>query len=169
MASQNLLAAIEFAYEKHQNQRDKSGKPYFFHPLRVMFAVEHFGEDAMIVAILHDVVEDCDVSLLFIAEKWGQIVADAIDSVSRRVAPFKETYMNFIERASLNEIGIEVKLADLEDNMQPERIAALPIESRDIVKRYERAKKFLLAAKQAKETEQNRKQAQAIYENGGGA
>ena len=169
MISARMQSAIDFAIEKHAGQIDKGGKPYFGHVLRVALSVLHFGENYFIAAILHDVVEDCGVDIEYIAERWGNEVALAVVSVSRITFPFKETYMQLIERASLNEIGIEVKLADLEDNMQPERIAALPIESRDIVKRYERAKKFLLAAKQAKETEQNRKQAQAIYENGGGA
>jgi GTP diphosphokinase / guanosine-3',5'-bis(diphosphate) 3'-diphosphatase len=151
MASKRLLSAIEFAYEKHQNQKDKAGKPYFFHPLRVMFAVEYLGENAMIAAILHDVIEDCGVTVEYIAEHWGAEVAFAVNSVSRITFPFKETYMNLIERASQNEIGLEVKLADVEDNSKPERIEALPPESRDIVKRYDRAKKVLLTVKRHKQ------------------
>jgi (p)ppGpp synthase/HD superfamily hydrolase len=151
MISERMQYAIDFALEKHEGQKDKAGRPYFGHVLRVALAVLHLGENYFIAAILHDTVEDCGVSIQFIAEKWGQVVADAVDSVSRRIHPVKETYMNLIERASQNEIGLELKLADLEDNTQPERIAALPPESRDIVKRYDRAKKVLLTVKRHKQ------------------
>jgi hypothetical protein len=61
--------------------------------------------------------------------------------------------MQLIERASQNEIGLVIKLADLDDNSDPVRIAALPPEARDIVKRYERAKVVLLLAKERAERE----------------
>jgi len=147
-----MQSAIDFAYEKHFGQLDKSGKPYFGHALRVALDVIHFGEEFFIVALLHDTVEDCNVSLSYIAENWGQEIADAVASVSRIEHPVKEKYMELIHRASLNRIGREVKLADLDDNMRPERILSLPIEMQDIVKRYERAKKYLEDSK-AKEEE----------------
>jgi (p)ppGpp synthase/HD superfamily hydrolase len=149
MISERIKTAIDFAMEKHNGQLDKAGKPYFGHPLRVALSVASRqdipdDDDYFIVAILHDVVEDAKVSLKEIEEQWGKVVADAVDSVSRRVKPRKETYMQLIARAKDNVIGRTVKIADIEDNSDPIRIAALPINNRDIVKRYDRAKKFLL-------------------------
>jgi (p)ppGpp synthase/HD superfamily hydrolase len=159
MISARMQSAIDFALEEHAGQVDKAGRPYFGHVLRVALSVLHLGENYFITAILHDVMEDCGVTIEYITERWGAEVAFAVNSVSRITLPVKETYMNLIERAALNEIGIEVKLADLEDNMQPEIIAALPPESRDIVKRYERAKNRLLQVKRYKQ----------ILRDGGGA
>jgi hypothetical protein len=53
--------AIEIAAKAHAGVKDKQGQPYLLHPLRVMMGVE--GEEAQIVAVLHDVVEDTPISL----------------------------------------------------------------------------------------------------------
>ena len=159
MLSERIKSAIEFAMVKHQGQLDKGGKPYFLHPLRVALSVASNNdnpddENYFIVAILHDLVEDAKVPLSEIEARWGKVVADAVDSLSRRIVKHrKETYMQLIERASQNEIGLVIKLADLDDNSDPVRIAALPPEARDIVKRYERAKVVLLLAKERAERE----------------
>ena len=176
MVSLKMQEAIDFAYEIHKNQVDKAGRPYFGHVLRVAITVLPLGEKYFIAAILHDVVEDGGVSLQYIEEHWCKEIADAVESVSRRVNPTKEGYMDLIDRAGANLIGIEVKLADLEDNMQPSRIACLPLEMQSIVGRYERAKAKLLLLKKLRRDEQNRidcekakLQAEQIYLNGGGA
>ena len=60
----NMLAkAIQIASEAHLNQIDKGGKPYILHPLWVMDRVRHLGEDYMVVAVLHDVIEDTNWTL----------------------------------------------------------------------------------------------------------
>jgi len=56
-----LDRAIELAKQHHEGQTDKAGKPYIEHPLRVMNQVE--SEEEKIVAVLHDIVEDTDISL----------------------------------------------------------------------------------------------------------
>ena len=56
-----LDRAIELAKQHHEGQTDKTGNPYIEHPLRVMNQVE--SEEEKIVAILHDIVEDTDISL----------------------------------------------------------------------------------------------------------
>lgn len=53
----NLDKAILIATKAHQNQVDKAGKPYILHPIRVMMKMEN--ETEQIVAVLHDVLEDC--------------------------------------------------------------------------------------------------------------
>ena len=60
----NMLGkAIEIAVTAHAGQLDKGGNPYILHPLWVMNKVRHLGETHMIVAILHDSVEDSDLTL----------------------------------------------------------------------------------------------------------
>lgn len=128
------LEAIEFAYNAHKDQYDKNGKPYFLHPVRVAFAVKQHGPDYFITGMLHDVVEDCGITLDEIEAKFGKEVRDAVDSVSRREAVEhtfgqhdrysyvdKEKYFDFVNRAKSNPIGRIVKIADINDNMLPER------------------------------------------------
>ena len=55
-----LGRAIEIASVAFSRVQDKSGSPYILHCLWVMDRVRHLGEDAMIVAVLHDLVEDTD-------------------------------------------------------------------------------------------------------------
>lgn len=120
-----LNRAIIFAIDAHWEQKDKSGEPYIFHPLRVMNAVRHFGEVAQCVAILHDVVEDCEIGLDSIEELFGRAVRDGVDAVTRREHPrsvltdtrTKEIYRVFILRAGRHPMGREVKIADIRDNL----------------------------------------------------
>jgi (p)ppGpp synthase/HD superfamily hydrolase len=51
----NIETALQIAVKAHEGQKDKSGEPYILHPLRAMQRVQ--GEEAMIVAVLHDVIE----------------------------------------------------------------------------------------------------------------
>ncbi|MBQ9596178.1 MAG: HD domain-containing protein, partial [Synergistaceae bacterium] len=53
--------AIDIAYSAHQGQKDKSGRPYFLHP--VVVASQMDTESEVCVALLHDVIEDTDVTL----------------------------------------------------------------------------------------------------------
>ena len=55
-----LETAIALAVETHLDQTDKAGEPYILHPLRVMFSLPSGNEQ--IVGVLHDVVEDSEVS-----------------------------------------------------------------------------------------------------------
>ena len=57
----DLEKAISIAVTAHRGQRDKAGKPYILHPLRLMQKCATEAE--MIVAVLHDVIEDTDVSI----------------------------------------------------------------------------------------------------------
>ena len=52
--------ALQIAAQAHEGQKDKGGEPYILHPLRAMMSVQ--GEEAQIVAVLHDVIEDTSVT-----------------------------------------------------------------------------------------------------------
>lgn len=127
--------AIALAAKAHEGQVDKAGAPYLLHPLRMMLRLSTIEEQ--ITAVLHDVVEDCGVSLDDLrAEGFSVAVIEAIDSVTRRP---DESYDDFVYRAALNLIGRRVKLVDLEDNSDLSRIANPT--SRD----YERIAKYCSA------------------------
>jgi len=106
--------AIELANLGHWGQKDKVGKPYILHPLRVMLSLEGQEKDVLIVAVLHDIVEDTDATLSDLKSRgFNQKIIDAIDAITRRK---EETYSNYILRCKENKIAKIVKLADLEDN-----------------------------------------------------
>ena len=114
----NLGRAITIAASAHQNQLDKNGAPYILHPIRVMLKME--GEEKMIAAVLHDVVEDSDWTLDRLrGEGFSERIINLVDLLSRRDA---ETYDEFIQRIRMDPTAVEIKLADLEDNMDLTRL-----------------------------------------------
>jgi primosomal protein N'' len=101
-------------------QTDKGGAPYILHPLRMMLALSSLDE--RIVAVLHDVCEDCPGWTLqrLKGEGFPDRIIAALDSVTKREG---EDYDSFARRAAANPIGRQVKLADLRDNCDLSRIA----------------------------------------------
>ncbi len=132
----NLEKAIELAVKMHQGQVDKAGQPYILHPLRVMFRVE--GELARIVAVLHDVVEDCGITFDDLRKLgFSEQVIIALDGVTGRE---DEAYDEFIRRSQSHPISRQVKLADLEDNMDIRRLPVQPtMQAWERLKRYRQA------------------------------
>lgn len=117
-----LERAIEIAREAHAGQIDKGGADYIGHPIRVMDAVN--GNSAKIVAVLHDVIEDCPSWTLDRLREQGfsEDILQALDSVTKREF---ERYPDFIQRCAGNAIGRIVKLADLADNSNRARLKVL--------------------------------------------
>lgn len=137
-----LELAIAIAEQQHAGQVDKAGRPYIEHPKRVMRAMSTDAE--RIVAILHDVVEDTDLTLdQLAAEGFPDHILAALDSVTRRTG---ETYEAFVARAAKDAIGRRVKYADLRDNADLSRIAAPTAADRARTAKYQRAMAQLAAA-----------------------
>lgn len=138
---QSLLEkAIIIATEAHKGQVDKGGHTYILHPIRVMVKCERTQEK--IVAILHDVIEDTEITFDDLRkEGFPERIIEGIDGVTRREG---ETYFQFIERAKLNDISRAVKLHDLEDNMDISRIPNPTEKDYGRLKRYKKAKEILM-------------------------
>ena len=135
-----LERAIEIAVEAHKGQVDKGGQPYILHPLRVMMSVS--GESEKIVAVLHDVVEDSDWTFeALFAEGFSVEVIGALKSVTKESED--EDYDLFIQRAMRNPIGRKVKIADLRDNLDVNRISDITDTDVKRIYKYKRALKFL--------------------------
>jgi len=134
-----LEHAITLATEAHQGQVDKAGQPYILHPLRVMFAVE--DETTRIVAVLHDVVEDSEVTLEDLrAMGYSNEVVIGLDCLTRRA---DESYMDFVKRAKVNPIARQVKIADIEDNMDMKRLSSITDKDVERLRRYREAWSYL--------------------------
>jgi len=135
-----LEHAIGLAVEAHRGQVDKNGQPYILHPLRVMFRLE--GEVEQIVGVLHDVVEDSQITFDDLRRLgYTEEIITALDGVTRRA---DETYEEFVVRSGTHPVSRRVKLADLEDNMDLRRLAG-ELTERDFerLQRYRRAWELL--------------------------
>ncbi|MBN1285852.1 MAG: GTP pyrophosphokinase [Anaerolineae bacterium] len=138
----SLEDAILLAVQAHAGQKDKDDvTPYVLHPLRMMVRVQFdfFGssEEAMMVAVLHDVVEDTGVTLADLRRAgYPEAVVDAVDHLTRREG---ESYEAFVERAAAHPLARRVKLADLEDNMDIRRLPAVTPDDLARLQRYRRA------------------------------
>jgi (p)ppGpp synthase/HD superfamily hydrolase len=130
-----LERAILIAAQAHLGQRDKARAPYILHPLRLMMRME--SEAAMIAAVLHDVVEDSDWTLERLrGEGFSEEVLQAVDCLTHRDG---ETYDEFIARVRVNKIASQVKIADLEDNMNVKRIGEMTPKDLARIEKYHRA------------------------------
>lgn len=136
--------AIEIAARIHAEQKDKSGEDYILHPLAVMYIVAP-DREAMIVAVLHDVLEDAklsgiDLSALHheIRNIFGETIYAALMALKHED---NEPYMEYIERVASNHLARVVKIADLMHNMDPRRIPAYQIVDKDFARwdKYRRA------------------------------
>lgn len=125
IATEHLLGkAIRIASEAFEGIMDKGDNPYILHCLSVMNSVAHLGHDAMIVAVLHDLLEDCpqwDAKTLY--DKGFTDV-----HVSRIVILTKkkdEDYMDYIKRCARDPITKACKKGDLRSNMDTTRLKGL--------------------------------------------
>ncbi len=123
----NIERAIELAAMAHKDQADKAGNPYIAHPLRVALDFIRSGDETRaIIAVLHDVIEDADVTAdALLNEGFSNEIVDAIVALSRQDG---ESYEAFLDRAASNDLARPVKIADLRDNLDPVRMALLPPE-----------------------------------------
>lgn len=134
--------AIALAVRVHSGQTDKAGAPYILHPLRVM--TQMTTEPEQIVAVLHDALEDTSITLSNLREMGFAIeVLQALECLTRDK---KAPYMDYIEGIKTNTLAKTVKIADLMDNMNLDRIAhPSPIDFERRAK-YEKALSILKAS-----------------------
>ncbi len=123
----NIRMAYEIAVEAHSKQRRKSGEPYILHPIEVarICAVEiGLGPTAIIAALLHDVVEDTEVTLEEVTEKFGDRIGLIVDGLtkldgmynveSKQAENFKKVLRTLVEDVRV----ILIKMADRLHNMR---------------------------------------------------
>lgn len=109
--------AMRIAYNAHHGQLDKSGIPYIFHPYHL--AEQMPDEYTTCVALLHDVVEDTDVTLEQLSEVFPRQVVDAIALMTHTA---DTDYLAYVEKIKHNPIAKTVKLADLKHNSDQTRL-----------------------------------------------
>lgn len=134
-----LEKAIHIAVSAHQGMLDKAGAPYILHPLRVMLQMD--TPEEMTAAVLHDVVEDSDITIAQLREEgFSENVIEAVDGVTRR---HKESYENFIRRAAQNPLSHKIKRADLKDNLDLSRLSKITDKDAKRIQKYHQALSLL--------------------------
>lgn len=127
--------ALALARTAHAGQvRAGSGLPYVTHPVAVAEALRADGQplEVVVAGLLHDTVEDTDVTLDEVRSRFGDEVAALVDAVTRRD---DETYVEFVERVAVAGPGARaLKRADVTHNLSD-----LPDDKASLRGRYERA------------------------------
>jgi (p)ppGpp synthase/HD superfamily hydrolase len=136
VSSGTVEDAIALAVRAHRDQTyAATGQPFIVHPLQVMLRFE----DPLLqtVAVLHDVVEDTDVSLESLSRAgFCAAVIRSVDALTRRPG---EPYHLYIERVARDQIASRVKCADLAENLaNNQRDPAAPGNA-DRIRRYRAA------------------------------
>lgn len=128
--------AMKIAYNAHKDQTDKNGIPYIYHPIHL--AEQMDDENTICVALLHDVVEDTDITLEELkSEGFHDEVIAALKLLTH---DDKVPYMEYVRAVKENPIATKVKLADLRHNSD---LTRLDIVDEKAVKRAEKYKEAI--------------------------
>ena len=133
--------AMNICFEAHQDQQDKSGLPYVFHPIHL--AEQMTDEATTIVALLHDVVEDTDWTLEALKEEG--FAPEIIEAIALMTHDPSVDYMDYVAEIKKNPIAKAVKLADLTHNSDITRLNEITEKDRKRRENYQQAIRFLLA------------------------
>lgn len=110
--------ALKLCFEAHREQTDKTGLPYVFHPFHL--AEQMDDEISTVCALLHDVVEDTDITL----EDLGEMgfPQEALEVLALLTHAQEVPYMDYVREISRNPIATKVKIADLMHNSDITRL-----------------------------------------------
>jgi GTP pyrophosphokinase len=115
-----IIDAVLFAFEAHKHQERKAGGPYIVHPLRVALQALALGErtETIMAAVLHDVIEDTNVSIAEINTRFGKQVGAIVASLTKpsrgtpnRTSIYTEQLVDASRETKL------IKILDIEDNL----------------------------------------------------
>ena len=127
--------AMILAYNAHMNQFDRAGVPYIFHPIHVAEQME--DEISCIAALLHDVVEDTEITFEDLEKDFPSQVVEIVKILTHDSAV---DYMEYIKGIKQNKIATKIKVADIMHNSDSTR---LDFVSENDIKRAEKYKKAL--------------------------
>ena len=129
----NIRQAYEIAVDAHSKQRRKSGEPYILHPIEVARICSEeigLGPTAIVAALLHDVVEDTNVTLEDIRKQFGEKIANIVDGLTKLKSDYNPTTAqaeNFKKVLSTLIYDVRVVLIKMADRMHNMRtLGAMP-------------------------------------------
>ena len=132
--------AMKISFEAHKNQVDKNGIPYIYHPIHLAEQME--DENTICVALLHDVVEDTDITF----EELQKIGFNDDIIVALKLMTHDENvpYMDYVREIKNNSIAAKVKLADLKHNSDLTRLDVIDEKAKQRVQKYKKAIELLI-------------------------
>lgn len=134
--SEMLAKAISIASQVHEKQFDKGGRPYILHPLHLMNQVL-FDSELAIIAVLHDVVEDSDLTIEDLSETgFSERVTSALSLLTHSS---EDSYEEYIDKIATNYDAIRIKRKDLEHNSDITRLKGVRPKDLARVEKYHKA------------------------------
>ena len=134
-----LIKAFLLCMVKHWKQKDKAGKRYVWHPIHVMINVKGYNEK--IVALLHDIVEDTEVTVPDLKNlKFSKEVIEAVDVVTKKK---DQEYFSYLKSIRDNSIAKKVKIEDLKHNSDLKRLRSITQKDIDRAIKYKKAIDYL--------------------------
>lgn len=135
-----LEQAISIAVKVHKGQVDKAGNPYIHHCYRVMSKMN--TEEEKIVAILHDTIEDNNLTLFELGNyEFSNEVLEAIHLLTKTS---KTPYDIYIKNIKTNTLATKVKIADLLDNINLSRLSSINVKDISRTRKYLDALEYLM-------------------------
>lgn len=127
--------SLSIALKAYADKKDKAGKTYILHPLRIMAKMD--TPEEMAVALLHDVIEDSNFTANdLLNEGISTIVVNAVQVLTKIKG---ETYDQFIDRVLENKLATKIKKADIEDNINVLRLNSLSTKDLERIAKYHKA------------------------------
>ena len=130
--------ASKIAYKAHEGQTDKAGVPYIFHPIHI--AEQMDSEESCIVALLHDVIEDSDITLEILSKYFNDDIITALRVLTKKE---NDDYVMYIKRVKTNKLATKVKIKDLEHNRDLTRLDEVTDKDRKRSLKYWEAIRYL--------------------------
>ena len=130
--------AMRIAYAAHHGQVDHNGIPYIFHPMHLAEAMD--DEVSCCAALLHDVVEDTEITMDALAEEFPSEIIQVLKLLTHAEGT---DYYDYVRAIKANPIAVKVKLADIAHNSDDSRCIGgnLPEEKIEYFRRkYQKAK-----------------------------
>ncbi|GAB4265087.1 MAG: HD domain-containing protein [Candidatus Promineifilaceae bacterium] len=131
--------AIAIAVQGHAGQTDKAGRPYILHPLHLMMQMN--SNEEMITAVLHDVVEDTNITLDDLAKEG--FPPEVLEALSLLTHDDGTPYDDYVARLKHHPLARRVKIADLEHNMDVRRLNTMGEKDLQRLQKYQHAWRFL--------------------------
>lgn len=131
--------ALRLCFDAHKEQNDKSGMPYVFHPFHLAEQME--TEETVTVALLHDIVEDTDVTLEELTENG--FPRSVVDAVALMTHADGIDYFDYVREIAKSPIAKAVKLADLTHNSDLSRLDSIDDKALERREKYLRAMDIL--------------------------
>ena len=131
--------AFEIAKTAHAGQTDKAGLDYILHPLQV--AAEVTTDEEKAVALLHDIIEDTDVTASeLLAKGLPDNVVEAVEALTKK---HNQNYAAYLAGVKKNRLATAVKLADLKHNSDLSRLEKITQKDRERAEKYRKAIEYL--------------------------